>query len=116
MFAAFQERGSPFRTSGPGRRHPRCNPGIQLSPLLRWPVDIHCTALYLPSFVNHTSQGTDCNYTKVISGTFFTEIIDKFLSQRECDMIWCNMGDGNSITAIMAKSIPLRLRHRSTLY
>ena len=41
VLTVIQERGSPFRTSGPGRRRPRCNPGNQFSPLLRWPVTTH---------------------------------------------------------------------------
>ena len=109
VFAVIQERGSPFRTSGPGRRRPRCNPGSQFSPLLRWPVDMHCIALYLPTFV--------ITYHKVqIADTHFNDSIDRFLSQRECDMTWYTMGDGNSITAIMARAIPLRQPYRSVLY
>ena len=76
---------------------------------------MHCIALYLSTFVitHHKVQIAD---TQKSSVEHFNDSIDRFLSQRECDMTWYTMGDGSSITAIMARAIPLRQPHRSVLY
>ena len=67
VLTVIQERGSPFHTSGPGRRRPRCNPGSQCSPLLRWPVDILYNAVFARTIVttHHKVQIADTQQSSV---------------------------------------------------